>query len=59
MEMKQRRGDAPAIVYLVFIGVVLILVGVIATPVYQPLGNASFWLGVVLLVIGVLAIIFG
>ena len=40
--------------FLVIIGVVLILFGIAATPLYQPVGNASFWIGVVLLVIGII-----
>lgn len=45
--------------YLVAIGVILILVGVVATPLYFDFGNAAFWLGVILLIIGLLATIFG
>ncbi len=52
-------ADMPPQVYLVVIGVILLLIGVVATPVYQPLGNAAFWLGALLLVIGLALIIFG
>jgi hypothetical protein len=46
-------------VFLVIVGVGLILFGVVSTPVYQPLGNASFWLGVLLEIIGIGTIVLG
>jgi len=50
--------EIPPKAFLVLIGAVLILAGVIFTPVYQPLGNTSFWLGVLLLIVGLIASIF-
>jgi len=44
-------------IFLVIIGVLLILAGVVLTPVYQPLGNAAFWLGVVMLFVGMIIVI--
>jgi Na+-transporting NADH:ubiquinone oxidoreductase subunit NqrB len=38
---------------VIITGVILILLGVVFTPVYQPFGNAAFWLGVLLLAIGI------
>jgi uncharacterized membrane protein HdeD (DUF308 family) len=58
MNIVKRRGDAPPMVWLVIIGVVLILVGVVATPVFFSLGNAAFWIGVFLLAVGILLAIF-
>jgi len=45
--------EIPPQVYLVIIGVLLLLAGIVLTPVDPPLGNAAFWLGVILLVIGI------
>ena len=59
MRMSKRTAEAPPAVYLVVIGVILILVGVVTTPVYFDLGNAAFWIGVLLLAIGLAAIILG
>ncbi len=43
---------------LVIFGVILIIIGVVVTPVYYALGNACFWIGVPVTVIGILLIIF-
>ena len=45
--------EIPPQVYLVIIGGLLLLAGVVLTPIDHPLGNAAFWLGVLLLVIGI------
>ena len=37
------------------LGILLILAGVVVTPLDQPVGNASFWLGVILAIIGTVA----
>lgn len=42
---------------LVFGGVFLILLGVVATPVYAPLGTDAFFLGIALLIIGIALIV--
>jgi hypothetical protein len=40
------------------LGVILILVGVVATPIFFDFGNAAFWIGVFVLALGILALIF-
>lgn len=59
MDIKRRRGEAPASVYLIFGGVILILIGVITTPIYFSFGNAAFWIGVLVLALGILALLAG
>lgn len=42
---------------LVFGGVILILLGVVTTPIYAPFATDAFLLGIVLLIIGIALII--
>jgi len=51
--------SVPPQVFLVIIGAALILFGVVSTPIYQPLGNASFWLGVLVEIVGIGTIVLG
>ena len=48
-ESDSMESDAVVII----VGVFLILIGVLSTPIYSPFGNSAFWLGGFLLIIGI------
>ena len=56
--LDSRKGAAPPSVLLIAFGAILILVGVVTTPVFFDFGNAAFWLGVLVLALGILALFF-
>ena len=49
--------DMPATVWLVVLGVILILIGVLATPLVPAFATYAYWFGVLLLVVGLVLII--
>jgi hypothetical protein len=51
--MKSRLEGKAAIVIF---GAILVLIGILATPVYPPFGGAAFWLGILLLVVGIVSL---
>lgn len=50
-------ADMPPTVWLVVIGIFLILVGVLVTPVLPTLASYSYWFGILLLVVGIVSIV--
>lgn len=44
-------------IFLVIIGVILILTGVVTTPLYQSFGSTAFWVGAIVLLGGIIAVI--